>query len=135
MTPAERAVIEAARAWAIKMSEGVWDGVTGSLLAAVAALDVAEAAPVPEVVELDVTWAEVCSGDLMYSANTGRWIEALEVRPRADGQVSIRVTGGQAGKPPITFTRPSTTLVKVRRASAMASAVDALASVVWSGPA
>ena len=42
MTNEERAVIDAAKAWAARMSEGLWDGVTRELLDTVEALELAK---------------------------------------------------------------------------------------------
>lgn len=83
-------------------------------------------------VEKPLTWSLLVSGDEMFSAKTGKWFEILEVRSR-DGQVTVRLKGGEAGRPPITFTKPAITPVRVRR-SEMGQAVD-LFAVVFSGPA
>ena len=135
-TRAERAVIEAAR---VMSEEGVNDHWTAcAVVMAVEALKAEEAecsaAPPPGAppVELDITWADLCSGDLMFSAKTGRWMEALEIRHRG-AMTTVRLTGGEKNKPPITFTRPATTPVKVRRAADMAAAVDVL-TIAFSGP-
>jgi hypothetical protein len=131
-TPAERAVIAAARAY--MMEPGVHEGTPGrgKLAAAVRALDAAEHPTADGPAETSLTWGQLVADDELWSAKAGKWFTVLEAKhvptPGNDvGETQVRLKGGAS------FRNPSNVTARVRR-SAMGEAVDLFATVIWSGP-
>lgn len=123
-TPAERAVLAAARAVAELYRE---PGVQLDLVAALVALDAEERPAGPSGPrEQELTWGQVVAQDEVLSAN-GKWYEVLDIRPQGN-LVHVRFKG--LGKP---FDKPATDPCRVRR-SEMGQAADMFATVLWSGP-
>lgn len=114
MTPEEKAVIDAARAWAAGRT------VDGPLIRAVDALNAAEASA-----DRPLPYGQIVTTDEIYSEALGKWFEVLETN--TDGaMVSFRLKG--IGK---LFRKPADDTVKVRR-SEMGKAVDDF-QILWSG--
>jgi hypothetical protein len=76
-TRLERAVIEAARRWEVKMRDGLWDGVVGDLINAVQALDADGTT--------EIEWHELAEGDQLKSVKNGRFYEVTGVIALKDG--------------------------------------------------
>jgi len=129
-TPAERAVLAAARAMLeadLDQTGASFPPAWGDLEAAVAALDAEEHPAGPDAPrEQELTWGQAVATDEVLSAN-GRWYEVLDIRAKG-AQVHVRFRG--LPKP---FDKPAADPVRVRR-SEMGQAVDMLATVLWSGP-
>ena len=127
-TPAERAVIAAARAYLTE--PGIHEGTPGrgKLAAAVRALDAIEHPTDAGPREITITWDRLVADDELYSERSGKWFTVAEVKA-ADGRTNVRLKGV-----PKAFDNPSDTPARVRRSVAMADALDAFASVIWSGP-
>jgi hypothetical protein len=132
MTPAERVVVEMAVRWAAGHT------VDKPLLKAVDALLAERAGPQPRLVE--ITWGQVAEGDMIYrslatggalppDAPGGTWREVLRAGPLA-GTDKVRINARGIPKP---IQPPAANPVIVRR-GATGKAVDALGSVLWSGP-
>lgn len=126
MTPAERAVIEAAMSWDWTPSE------TGKLVKlndACKALR-AERASVPT--EEMRKWSDVVTEDEIYSTKTKKWYRVLNMVSAADnGKAYVKVQCEGMAKP---FMVPAAAEVLVRR-SEMGQAVDMWIDVMRSGPA
>lgn len=122
MTPAERAVIQAAR---VLYEEGQNDHWTAcAVVVAVQRLMDAEVSGEPQ--ETPVTYGQVVAGDQLQNRQTKAWHEVLENNVR-DNQAHIRLRG--VAKP---FSKPAGESVTVLR-SAMGRAVD-MFNIDWSGP-
>lgn len=138
-TPAERAVIAAARAVALDAEEDLSGGAQvseGAMIRlddALAALDATEHPTADGPAETSLTWGQLVADDELWSVKAGKWFTVLEAKnvptPGNDvGETHVRLKG--VGKP---FVQPSNVTARVRR-SAMGEAVDLFASVIWSGP-
>lgn len=124
MTPLERAVIEAARAYLATLDRyGTADD--AELAAAVKALD---AAPVSEVQEIG--WHELAEGDQLRSAKTGLFWEVVGIlKVRSGYKIGIRRDGNRAdiGRP-----TPAEPTAFVKR-GATGKAVETFVNVFSSG--
>ena len=127
-TPAERAVIAAARFYLTE--PGIHEGTPGrgKLAAAVRALDAIEHPTDAGPREITITWDQLVADDELYSEKTSKWFTVTEVKTD-HARTVVRLKG--VGKP---FVNPPDTPARVRRSVAMANALDAFASVIWSGP-
>lgn len=123
MTPAERAVIAAAMAYAHKGDTSV--DYHNALIAEVDALEAERAAAKPEVSER--TWAEVVEGDEIFSARTDKWYEVTEAREQPAGRRAVHVKG----LPKILKPKGADS-VRVRRGPT-GDAVDIVNSIMISG--
>lgn len=121
MTPQEKAVIDAARAYRLAATADMSPQAV-NLRIAVAVLEesVAEASP-----DRPLTYGQIVTTDEIYSEALGKWFEVLETN--TDGaMVTFRLRG--VGK---LFRKPAGESVKVRR-SEMGRAVDEF-QILWSG--
>lgn len=127
MTPAERVVVEAARAF-IRAAVPRPDELQ-SLDEAVAALDAERFDSIKDGHrEIPTTWDQVVEGDEIYSAKTRRWYEVREAGALPEGRRKIVA----AGLPrPIKPMAVGDVLVRRGRTG---QAVDMFASVLWSMP-
>lgn len=125
MTPAERAVIEAALEM-YRLGLPIGSSTEDALMDAAGRLE-AERAAKPD--EAEHPWGEVVTTDEIYSVKTARWYRVLEVTRLDDWKTRVRLEG--VTKP---FTNDSSARVLVRR-SPMGQAVDTWIDVMRSGPA
>lgn len=136
LTPAERVVVEAAVRHVKALEHGQGPSYQRELRDAVKVLLAERAGPQPLTVE--ITWGQVVEGDKLYRApnggparpgEPGNWHEVTQSGPLHGGaQMRIHVKGLPRPIQPVTW-RP----VTVRRGKT-GQAVDALGSVLWSGP-
>ncbi len=124
MTPAEKAVIEAAIAWRQAREDRRMPMAT-ELLATLDALDAERSALT--TTEKEITWGEVVTEDEIFSAKTGKWYEVITVI-RAGDRVKITAKGL-----PKVITPLASGSVKVRRGPS-GEAADVLIEVLSSGP-
>jgi hypothetical protein len=122
MTPAERKVIEAARAWIATLPADLPDS-TAPLLRAL--VDAVRAPASPTTAEVEATWGLVVAEDEIWNEKTKRWYPVEKVW-RAGANVEAVLTG--PGRIP---SRPASRAVRVRR-SAMGRAVDVWCEVLAS---
>lgn len=113
MTPAEKAVIDAARAWAYALDEGDGEAEGEVIHSTVHALDKERAAR---------PWSLVVAEDEVWSEKSKGWFLVLTAEKAEGAKVRVTLEGV-----PAPLTVPAATLVKVRR-SEMGQAVD-----VWAG--
>lgn len=126
MTPAERIVIQAARAWATSDREAA----TADLLAAVEALEIERAGRAEGArVEVDLTWGELVEGDEVFNREADKWFPVrAAVRHVGQPMVTVDFVGRRS-----LAIKPIGHRCRVRR-GATGEAVDMFASVLWSAP-
>lgn len=123
MTPAERAVIDAAIAYGYKGDTSV--DYHNTLIDAIDALEAERTTAEPDVSER--TWAEVVEGDEIFSARTGKWYEVTEAREQPGGRRAVHVKGL-----PKILKPKGADPVRVRRGPT-GDAVDVVNSIMISG--
>jgi hypothetical protein len=122
VTPAEKAVIDAAMIWAD--NRNVFEA--GQILvdACDALTEAREAAPAESM----RPWSEIVTEDEIYSTKTGKWYRVLETAQLDDGQIRVRLDRMWQQ-----FTNPATAEVRCRRGES-GQAVDVFIDVFRSGP-
>jgi len=121
MTPQERAVIEAARAW--RRRTRVDPRADALFFEAIDALDTPDA-------EQSISWRELAEGDHLKSAKTGVFWEVISVHAMRDGyKIGIRLGGKRA-----LITRPTLAEPEaIVRRGQTGRAVDMFVNVFSSG--
>lgn len=122
MTPAEKAVIEAAMIWAD--NRNVFEAGQILVNACDALTEAREAAPAESM----RPWSEIVTEDEIYSTKTGKWYRVLATVQMTNGTVAVQLEG--VSKP---FTNPATAEVLCRRGES-GQAVDVFIDVFRSGP-